>query len=122
MGQRTEPHSDDVSPDAAPDGADGHDADVVALLPSTWTVDIEASGDPSDPAVDRDALRRLLDVLRGRHPSVGCTTWSYSVRFTVDASDDAVGAIGRAVDLWHDAVAEAGLPDWPVRRCELHRR
>ncbi len=119
MGHVTEPQSNEV---AQSDGVEEEAAPVVPLLPATWTVDIEVGGAPSAPSVDRDALRRLLDVMRDRHPSVGCTAWSYSVRFNVDASDDAAEAISRAVDLWRDAIAEVGLPDWPVKRCEAHRR
>lgn len=112
---RRDPGSDDDPGrrDAAP---------VVPLLPASWTVDIEAGGDPSAPEVDRDALRRLLDVMRERHPSVGCTAWSYSVRFTLDATADAAAAVQRAVDLWREAVVEAELPEWPIKRCEIHRR
>lgn len=115
MGQMTEPRTEPQAPDAG-------EAPVVPLHPVTWTVDIEAGGDPSAPAVDRDALRRVLEVMSGRHPSVGCTAWTYSIRFTVDATVDATEAIGRAIDLWRDAVGEAGLPRWPVRRCEAQRR
>lgn len=117
MGQIREQHGDVPADDA---GAD--DAAVIPLLPATWTVDIEAGGPPSEPAVDRTALRRLLDVLSDRHPSVGCTSWSYSVRFTIDATDDAAATMQRAVDVWSDAVSEAGLPSWPITRCEAHRR
>lgn len=119
MGHVTEPQNADAT---SRDGGEDDAAQVVALLPATWTVDIEAGGDPSAPAVDRTALRGLLDVMRDRHPSVGCTAWTYSVRFTVDATEDAGEAIQRAITLWRDAIAEAGLPDWPVKRCEAHRR
>lgn len=117
MAQVTEKQENAPAEDAGTD-----EAAVIRLLPATWTVDIEAGGQPSEPAVDRTALRRLLDVLSDRRPSVGCTSWSYSVRFSIDATDDAAATMQRAVDVWTDAVAEAGLPAWPITRCEAHRR
>jgi hypothetical protein len=83
-----------------------------------WTVNVEAAGSADNPPLERAQLRPLLDRLAPHRPSVGCSSFRYSARFTV-AGAGAEEALAQALAIWRDAVAETDLPEWPVIRCEL---
>ncbi len=80
-----------------------------------WSISLRADG---DRALEREEIVELADAvapLDGIASGIGTT--SYAAQIIVDAptSDEAVE---RAVGLFTDAAARAGLPPWPVAWAE----
>jgi hypothetical protein len=81
---------------------------------ASWTVSIEAVGS-SSPAADvaqlTSALERLGDL-------VAQADGHYTVEMLMPGAQPA-DAVKAAMWVWREAVAEAGLPDWPVVRVDV---
>lgn len=82
---------------------------------TTWSVTIEASG---DRPLTRDEIVELADaVIPHDGVASGIGTPTYGVQILVEAPtrDDAAE---RAKQVFAAAVAQAGLPSWPISRLE----
>jgi hypothetical protein len=91
-----------------------------ADLPKGWTVQIDAEGAPTDEPVDGKKVEGLIDLLREYAPAVSHRPRRFSTRLTVYAGEAIEAATG-AVDIWREAVGEAGLPPWEVVRIDVTR-
>ena len=80
-----------------------------------WSISVRADG---DRPMEREEIVELADavaVLGGIASGVG--TRSYAAQLVVEASTSDE-AVDRAIELFTDAAARAGLPDWPVAWAE----
>ena len=87
-----------------------------------WTIDIDAAGDPAD-ATDLDA--RLSAFEEALAPWSGAVAGSdagdhFGARFSYDTeSVSQIEVLEDALDIFHGAAAEAGMPPWQIVRCEI---
>lgn len=80
-----------------------------------WSISLRADG---DRAMEREEIVELADaVSRWEGIASGIGTSSYAAQIVIDAptSDEAVE---RAVEVFTEAAARAGLPPWPVAWAE----
>lgn len=80
-----------------------------------WSISVRADG---DRMLEREEIVELADaVSRWEGIASGIGTQSYAAQIVVEAqtSDEAVE---RAIELFTDAAALAGLPPWPVSWAE----
>ena len=88
-----------------------------------WTIDIDAVGDPAsaDDRFDDQlvAFERALDFYSGA--VAGSEQHDrYGARFSLDTSSiNPVEILEQGLDIFHEAVIEAGLPPWQIVRCEI---
>ncbi|HET9259265.1 MAG TPA: hypothetical protein VFP42_03975 [Acidimicrobiia bacterium] len=80
-----------------------------------WTVALQAEGDRE---ITLDEVVELADAVAG-HQGVasGMGTNSYGAQVVVEAPTSE-GAIEKALDVFSEAAARAGLPVWPVVNIE----
>ena len=81
---------------------------------ASWTVSIEAVGS-SSPVVEVAALTTALERLGDL---VAQSDGHYAVQMLMPGAQPA-DAVKAAMWVWRSAVAEAGLPDWPVVRVDV---
>ena len=81
-----------------------------------WSVSIHAEGDRPMELDEVVALADAVAPLNGVASGVGAM--SYGAQIVVEA-DHADHAVDVALPLFSDAVATAGLPDWPVTKAEV---
>jgi hypothetical protein len=80
-----------------------------------WSVSIVAEG---DRLVEHEEVVALADAVAGFGGiSSGIGSMHYGTQVVVDA-DDRDTAVQRAVEVFVNAAATAGLPSWPVTRVE----
>ena len=87
-----------------------------------WSVALEAAADDdsTEEAIAGEALWPLLDALGAYAPAVGGGDRRYDAQFSVEAPD--VGqALTKALRVWRRAVANAGLPPWPLVQATVLR-
>ncbi len=80
-----------------------------------WSISLRADG---DRALEREEIVELADAvapLDGIASGIGTTSYSAQIVVEAPSSDEAVE---RAVGLFTDAAARAGLPPWPVAWAE----
>jgi hypothetical protein len=88
-----------------------------------WTIDIDAAGDAA--LADDHYDDRLVEFERALEPYGGAVAGSeahdrFGARFSYDTvSVNPIQVLEEALDVFHDAAVEAGLPAWQVVRCEL---
>jgi hypothetical protein len=88
-----------------------------------WTIDIDAAGDAA--LTDDHFEDRLVEFERALEPYGGAVAGSeardrFGARFSFDTpSVNPIQVLEEALDVFHDAAVEAGLPAWQVVRCEL---
>lgn len=80
-----------------------------------WIVALQAEGDRE---IRIEEVVELADAVAA-HEGVasGMGTHSYGAQVVVEAESSEL-AVERAMDVFTDAVARAGLPDWPVVNVE----
>jgi hypothetical protein len=80
-----------------------------------WSVVVTADG---DRVLSREEIVELADAVAS-HSGVasGVGTTSYGARLVVEA-DQRDDALARAIDVFADAAAVAGLPNWPATAVE----
>lgn len=80
-----------------------------------WIVALQAEGDRE---IQLEEIVELADAVAA-HEGVasGMGTHSYGVQVVVDAESSEL-AVERAMVVFNEAAAEAGLPDWPVVNIE----
>lgn len=85
-----------------------------------WSVLIEARSASDDrlPLEGDGAADRFMDLVELHHGVASCGGAYWGARIGVDAMDIA-GAFEQALGIVQSAAAEAGLPHWPVVRCEV---
>jgi hypothetical protein len=88
-----------------------------------WTIDIDAAGDPDD--ADEHFDDRLVEFERALEPWAGGVAGSdahdhFGARFSYDTdSVNPVQVLEDALDIFHGAASEAGMPAWQIVRCEI---
>ena len=88
-----------------------------------WTIDIDVAGDPA--LADEHYDDRLVEFEQALEPHGGAVAGSeahdrFGARFSYDTeSVNPVQVLEEALDVFHDAAVEAGLPAWQVVRCEI---
>jgi hypothetical protein len=76
-----------------------------------WSVSLVAEG---DRVIELDEVVELADAVAASNGiASGMGTMSYGAQVVVEA-DDGEQAVERAIAVFTDAVAKAGLPVWPV--------
>jgi len=88
-----------------------------------WTIDIDAVGTPAPDASVFDeqlaALERVLEPYSGA-AATNEERDRYGARFSLDTdSINPVDVLEQALDIFHDAAADAGLPAWQIVHCEI---
>jgi hypothetical protein len=88
-----------------------------------WTIDIDAAGDAA--LADEHYEDRLVQLELALEPYGGAVAGSeahdrFGARFSYDTdSVNPIQVLEEALDVFHDAAVEAGLPPWQVVRCEI---
>ena len=88
-----------------------------------WTIDIDATGDPSD--ADERYDERLIAFEQALEAFGGAVTGSdahdrFGARFSLDTETvNPVEVLERGLEVFHDAAISAGLPPWQVVACEI---
>lgn len=83
---------------------------------SRWSVSIKAEGDRPMELDEIVALADAVAPLDGVASGVGATSYGAQIVVEADSADDAVE---RALPLFADAAATAGVPEWPVTTAEV---
>jgi hypothetical protein len=88
------------------------------MTETEWVVVLEAADTASAGGISYDAVHRLLIQLVGHDPTGLYAPDRYAVQLVLPT-----GRPGRALDtaqeLWEDAVAACGLPQWELVRAEV---
>lgn len=80
-----------------------------------WIVAIQAEGDRE---IRIDEVVELADAVASHEGvATGMGTHSYGAQIVIEADSSEV-AVERAMDVFTEAAARAGLPDWPVMNIE----
>ena len=80
-----------------------------------WSISLRADG---DRPLEREEIVELADaVARWEGIASGIGTSSYSAQIIIDAPDSDT-AVERAIEVFTEAAATAGLPAWPVAWAE----
>lgn len=80
-----------------------------------WSISVRADG---DRPMQRKEIVELADAvasLEGIASGIGTTSYAAQIVVEAPTSDEAVD---RAIELFEDAAARAGLPPWPVAWAE----
>lgn len=80
-----------------------------------WSISVRADG---DRPMQREEIVELADAvapLEGIASGIGTTSYAAQIVVEAPTSDEAVD---RAIELFEDAAARAGLPSWPVAWAE----
>lgn len=91
-----------------------------------YAVHVQVAAGTPVPALDIDAAAEQLTELLEHAGAVISASRSgapaaLAATFTVD-SDNPISAVATGADMWRSALAEAGVPDWPVVRRSCHLR
>lgn len=80
-----------------------------------WSISVRADG---DRPMQREEIVELADAvapLEGIASGIGTTSYAAQIVVEAPTADEAVD---RAIELFEDAAARAGLPSWPVAWAE----
>lgn len=97
---------------------------TLSVMDQGWTIDIDAVGDRGDLG-DADFDERLAAFEHALDPYSGAVATSadrdrYGARFSLDTeSISPIEVLEQALDVFHDATIDAGMPVWQVVRCEI---
>lgn len=80
-----------------------------------WSVGVEAEG---DQVMTHDQILELADAVAGHNGvAMGIGQQRYGAQVVVDADNRTLAEL-RAKEVFSHAVSEAGLPLWPISKCE----
>jgi hypothetical protein len=80
-----------------------------------WSVGVEAEG---DQVMTHDQILELADAVAGHNGvATGIGQQRYGAQVVVDADNRTLAEL-RAKEVFSHAVNEAGLPLWPISKCE----
>ena len=83
---------------------------------SRWSVSIKAEGDRPMELDEIVALADAVAPLDGVASGVGAMSYGAQIVVEADSADEAVE---RALPLFADAAATAGMPGWPVTKADV---
>ncbi len=83
-----------------------------------WMVLLEAAGEHNGTEMDAAGFRRMVAVWDAPPPTGLYSPSRYAVQVTVTA-DGPPTALAAAIARWSAALQRAGLPEWPLVRCEV---
>ncbi|MDQ3897511.1 MAG: GGDEF domain-containing protein [Actinomycetota bacterium] len=86
-----------------------------------WMVLLEAADEHAGAVIDAAGFRRMVTVWGAPPPSGLYSPSRYALQVTVTA-DGPPMALAAAMALWSAALRRAGLPEWPLVRCEVVTR